>query len=167
MVQDLAPIDRFRGEWEVLSNFAFVPVTRNGATYRTSEHAFQAAKAISPADAERVAAAPTPTEAKRLGRHVQARPDWEQIKVNVMRECLRSKFSDPAARAKLLSTGQRLLRESNTWHDNYWGDCACPRCAGTPGQNLLGRLLMELRDQLLTELTATSTPPQPGNGLLW
>ena len=45
-----------------------------------------------------------------------------------------------------------LLIEGNTWHDNYWGDCSCNRCKSKSGENMLGILLMELRDKLNKEV---------------
>ena len=49
---------------------------------------------------------------------------------------------------RLLSTSNATLVEGNWWHDNFWGDCYCPKCKGIPGANTLGRLLMELRSKL-------------------
>lgn len=133
-----------------LSNFWPAETTFRGHTYPTSEHAYQAAKATSAADHDRVAGAATPDEAKRLGQEIAARPDWLQVRVEVMSDVLRAKFAPGTAAAQhLLATGDAPLIEGNTWHDNVWGDCRCggPRCA-EPGTNQLGLLLMELRDEI-------------------
>ena len=68
-----------------------------------------------------------------------------------MREALRKKFSDPELKAKLLATGDQLLEEGNTWHDNFWGVCHCIRCQDVMAHNHLGKLLMELRSELQEE----------------
>ena len=95
-----------------------------------------------------IAAAPTPGAAKRMGRHVSLRPDWEKIKVDVMRTGLMLKFTDAALAEKLLATGDEELVEGNWWCDQTWGSCNCPKHIRTPGRNLLGMLLMELRKEL-------------------
>ncbi|MFC4122068.1 NADAR family protein [Nonomuraea zeae] len=150
-------IDDFRGEYEALSNFAPIPVaiysTLEGReiVYSTGEHAFNAAKTTDPAERAAIAAAPSPGEAKRIGRGVALRPGWdERIRYAAMRMVLKAKFapSSPAA-AVLLSTGNALLVEGNRWHDQHWGDCYCGRasCEGS-GANHLGRMLMQRRTEL-------------------
>ena len=97
-------------------------------------------------DRETIRAAGTPGRAKRLGRKFQILPGWEGTRLAVMREILAAKFEQhPELLARLAATGDAPLREGNRWHDNFWGDCACPRCAGTEGKNWLGRLLGDLR----------------------
>ena len=85
-----------------------------------------------------------------MGRHATLRPDWEEVKVDVMREGLRKKFAIPELRAMLLATGDEELIAGNTWHDRTWGRCVCDKCGGQ-GQNLLGQLLMELRTEIRYE----------------
>lgn len=147
----LPVIDDFRGRYGFLSNFHRAPLVWEGITYPTSEHAFNAGKTLDMGQREWIAAAPTPREAKRLGRSVQLRPGWdERVRFEVMAEVLRAKFCcHPGRIDALLSTGDALLVEGNTWHDNVWGDCRCSRPACVkPGGNHLGRLLMELRAEL-------------------
>lgn len=69
---------------------------------------------------------------------------------------------DPELLGKLLSTGTRPLVETNHWHDNFWGDCTCTRCANIRGKNMLGKLLMELRGSLLEYGKAPLQMPDPG-----
>ena len=143
-------IDDFRGRWAFLSNFHPARLEWEGIRYPTSEHAFNAGKTLDMDRRAWIASAGTPREAKRRGRSVELRPGWdERVRFDVMAEVLRAKFCTPGRVDALLSTGAAHLIEGNTWHDNVWGDCHCPKCAGK-GQNHLGRLLMELR----TELTA-------------
>jgi predicted NAD-dependent protein-ADP-ribosyltransferase YbiA (DUF1768 family) len=52
---------------------------------------------------------------------------------------------NPILLDRLAATGDAILVEQNHWHDNYYGDCVCDRCKDIPGQNRLGRILMELR----------------------
>ena len=117
----------------------------------TVEHYFQAAKADSMYDYIAIATAATPGQAKRAGRKAVLRHDWEDVKMNVMREALRKKFSDPELKAKLLATGDQHLEEGNTWHDNFWGVCHCDRCQDVMAHNHLGKLLMELRTELMED----------------
>lgn len=145
-------IAMFEGDFAFLSNFDNSPFELGGITYPTVEHWFQAWKTRDPNTHLAIAAATTPGKAKRMGRHVELRPDWEQIKVDVMRDGLRHKFSDPTLRDKLLATGDEELMEGNTWHDNTWGNCVCQKCQNIPGRNMLGMLLMELRKEITYEI---------------
>lgn len=140
-------IDSFKGRSAFLSNFHASPVEFEGATYPTVEHAFQAAKTLDGRGREKIRAAKTPKDAKRLGRSVRLRPDWENVKFSIMGELLRRKFAQPGLRQMMLQTGRAELVEGNTWHDKIWGRCFCPRCNGR-GANQLGRLLMAVRDEI-------------------
>lgn len=135
----------FRDEYYFLSNMypCTVTMSMNGKTYTfpCSESAFQAAKC--PPQAYLFATGPKNKypdgfKAKKGGRNVPLRPDWEQIKLHVMAEALHAKFSNPQLEAKLVSITGPIVEE-NTWHDTYWGCCA------GEGANYLGRLLMEIR----------------------
>ena len=87
-------------------------------------------------------------EAKRKGRHVQLRPDWEDVKLSIMEEVVRAKFTqNEDLKALLLATGDSVLEEGNTWHDIFWGVDARTR----KGENHLGRILMQVREELRSE----------------
>lgn len=138
-----AKIGEFQGEYRFLSNFWPAPCEFEGVRYPSSEHAYQAAKSLDAADRRRIAALPTPSEAKRAGRALTLRPDWETVKFDVMRECVRSKFAlNPDLAEKLLATGDALLEEGNTWGDRTWG------VVDGVGENRLGRILMDIRSEL-------------------
>ena len=137
-----ARIDRFRGKHAFLSNFHGHPFEWRGRSYSTSEHAFQSAKARDERMRERIRAAASPAEAKRLGRRADLRLDWEHVKDDVMHSILKAKFAVPALRDALLATGDAELVEGNTWGDTYWGVC------GGRGRNQLGRTLMRIRDDI-------------------
>lgn len=140
-------IKNFEGEYAFLSNFYFSPMIIDNVVYTTNEHFFQAMKSLNPKERQAIALAPTPGKAKRLGRKVSLRKDWEDIKEEVMLTGLRHKFSNPELRKKLLATGNEELIEGTTWHDNYWGICDCEACGGQ-GKNRLGKLLMQVREEL-------------------
>jgi ribA/ribD-fused uncharacterized protein len=142
-------IDDFRGDYHFLSNFAPAPVTLDGMQFPTVEHAYQAAKTLDPQERQQILGASTPGLARKMGRKLTLRPDWPDVKVKVMQDLVAQKFDGHPDLVKLLlATGDGELMEGNTWHDNFWGDCRCPRCAETTGQNWLGRILMEVRERL-------------------
>ena len=144
-------IDFFDGEYGFLSNFYNASCIFEEKLYPTVEHAFQAAKSLDHAERDWIAAAGSPGLAKRLGRRVNLRPDWEKVKFDVMEECSRSKFADSALKQKLLATGDEELVEGNYWHDNTWGDCSCEKCKDIVGRNMLGNILMKLRTEFMEE----------------
>jgi ribA/ribD-fused uncharacterized protein len=133
-------IDKFEGEYAFLSNFYESPALYEGVLYPTSEHAYQAAKTLVLAEREQILKARTAGQAKRLGKQVTLRFDWEEVKVGVMREVLVSKFQHSLElKQKLVATGDAYLEEGNWWGDVFWGVCK------GIGQNKLGLLLMQLR----------------------
>lgn len=144
-------IDFFDGEYAFLSNFYNASCIFEEKFYPTVEHAFQAAKSLDSAERDWIAAAGSPGLAKRLGRRINLRPDWEKIKFDVMEECLRSKFADPVLKQKLLATGDEELVEGNYWHDNTYGNCSCEKCKDIFGRNMLGNILMKLRTEFMEE----------------
>jgi ribA/ribD-fused uncharacterized protein len=146
-------VDSFTGQWAVLSNFAAIPCELGGDTYPTVEHAFHAAKVADMRERHRLYAplSSDPRKAKAWGATVPLRAHWDEgVAVAAMSAALASKFTNPAARAVLLSTGGAVLIEGNAHHDNRWGDCRnCtrPACSAL-GTNLLGALLMAIRATL-------------------
>lgn len=144
-------IDSFKGDFFFLSNFYERPVLYEGLVYQNTEAAFQAAKCESIHDRKQFCTL-RPSQAKQLGRRVYLRPDWEGVKDQVMKDILQCKFSQsPHLKMLLLETGDALLVEGNTWHDNYWGNCTCPRCQDIQGRNQLGKTLMQIREELRHE----------------
>lgn len=148
-------IEDFRGEYEFLSNFAKTPFFWYGMWYLTVEHAYQAAKASNPDDWRAIKESNTPTDAKRVGRGIKIRPDWDTVKYPLMQDLLFHKFKNKELADKLLATGDAWLIEGNTWHDQTWGDCRCERHAKTPGDNWLGQSLMYTRSKI-GKLVSTS-----------
>jgi len=145
----ILPINNFRGEYDFLSNFFRHPFAWRDIEWQTSEHAFQAVKTTTMEEFEYVKNADSPAKAKRRGREIRCREDWEQIKEAAMLDILRAKFAPESWLAsKLVATGSAELIEENKWHDNVWGVCFCPKCAKKKGRNLLGKTLMQIRAEL-------------------
>ena len=114
---------------------------KNQLIFGSSEAMFQALKC--PSRASEFTSL-TPNESKILGNKVKLRDNWEDVKVDVMEYCLRSKFDqNPELKEKLIQTGDLHLEESNTWGDKYWGT------VNGEGQNNLGKLLMKIRDEYI------------------
>lgn len=141
-------ISVFDGKYAFLSNFYESPITHDGITYPTNEHFFQAMKTLDINEKKKIAAASTPGQSKRMGRTVTLRSDWEVVKSYYMELGLRLKFQNPDLAEQLIATGDEELVEGNIWHDNCWGNCTCEQCANKPGENRLGKLLMEIREEL-------------------
>ena len=114
----------------------------------TVEHYYQAWKAINEEDAIRIAKTTSPYEAKRLANTLPRRLEWQTIKVAVMAEALQHKFSKGSYWGNKLVESKGKIVEWNNWHDNYWGNCICPKCKYIKGQNVLGRLLVNIRKKL-------------------
>lgn len=141
-------INYFGGRNRFLSNF-YSPswILYEGISYPTSEHAYQAAKTLDNSERENISNLASPGDAKRAGKSVTLRPDWEEVKESVMYDILVIKFKNPILRVKLIETEDHELIESNTWHDCVWGICTCRECNNV-GQNLLGKLLMKIRREM-------------------
>lgn len=145
-------IRSFAGTHAFLSNFYLCEVMYDGVIYPSAEHAFQAAKTLSSREREQIRQASTPGRAKRLGRQVNLRSDWERIKINVMERIVRNKFKNEHLAQMLMRTGFATLIEGNNWHDQFWGNCICGRKAcSEPGVNWLGKILMKVRHELFTQ----------------
>lgn len=136
-------IHEFRNEYFFLSNFYEAPVEYGGILYGSNEAAFQAQKCLT--EEEKRAFGPLrPSDAKKKGRRVQLRPDWEQVKVGIMEEIVRAKFTqNEELRALLLATEDAVLEEGNTWNDTFWG----VHLKNGQGRNHLGQILMKVRGE--------------------
>jgi len=132
-------------------------VVFEGVEYPTAEHAYVAAKTLDLEVRAWVRQIDTPGNAKYRGKSIALRPDWQDVRDDVMLPILRSKFTrNQQARDQLIATGDGELVEGNAWHDNYWGRCRCKACAGVvEAHNVLGRLLMEVREELRRETSGT------------
>lgn len=136
------------GDYGCFSNFSRHPVKLKGKTWATSEHYFQAQKFVDTQHEEELRKAPNPMEVAKMGRD-RSRPlrkDWESVKDNIMREVVYAKFTQHAdLKETLLSTGNSKLVE-HTANDNYWADGG-----DGSGKNMLGIILMEIRERIRKE----------------
>ena len=135
----------FREEYSYLSNFYHASITYNGLTYLNNEAAFQAQKSIDRSEQETFTML-SPSDAKKKGRHVRLRSDWENIKDEIMEDIVRAKFTQHTdLQELLLETGTARLVEGNTWNDRYWG----VDIHSGIGKNRLGEILMKVRSELM------------------
>ncbi len=134
---------RFRNEYWFLSNMYPCSIWYEGALdgkyiFRSVETIFQMMKCDDDNEKKGFELL-NGFEAKKRGRRVKLRDDWNEIKLDVMRDILEVKFSIPDLKNKLMRVNDEIV-EDNNWGDRYWG-----RCNGI-GKNMLGKLLMEIRD---------------------
>lgn len=134
-------IDSFRGEYRFLSNFWMVDIVNpeDRLTYPSVEHAYVASKTLDLRLRIQIRNIAKPGEVKKIGRMLELRPDWEEVKLGIMKRLVLEKFRNPELKQKLLDTGDAILIEGNTWGDTYWGVC------NGKGENNLGKLLMLVR----------------------
>lgn len=142
-------IKEFRYQYNFLSNFSRYQVIYKDILFKTSEHAYQWTKCETDDDRKLILSCNTPTDVKRLSHRIKCDiKKWDTVKVNVMKEILKCKFSNENLKNKLLMTGDSELIEGNYWHDCLWGQCFCPKCKNKDGLNYLGKVLMEIRDEI-------------------
>lgn len=133
----------FRGQRFFLSNFYPCTVDYEGIVYPSSEHAYQAAKTLDQSQRLEMAKVIYPAAAKKIGKKLKQRDGWDDIKVAVMTDIVRAKFTqNEDCEIRLLATGDEHLEEANTWRDIFWWTC------GGKGKNWLGRILMQIRSEL-------------------
>lgn len=134
-------IESFTGENYFLSNFSHSKIEMNGLVFDNAEAAFHSFK--DPARAAEFEGL-NPSLAKRLGRSVRLRKDWEEVKDAIMYEVVLTKFlQNPLLKRKLIDTKGKDLIEGNYWGDRYWGVC------NGVGKNMLGKILVEVREYLI------------------
>lgn len=134
----------FCGELDFLCNFYPAKVEVGGIMYMSSEAAYQAQKSLNGAVRNQFAQYHA-GEAKRKGHQIAVRPDWNEVRLAVMEEVVRAKFTqNPDLAERLAATGSMLLEEGNYWGDTFWG---VDFYTGE-GENNLGKILMKVRDEL-------------------
>lgn len=147
----------YEQDFYVLSNFSAFNLRWKGETFPTSEHAYHWEKFDNGVLADAILAAPSAHAAFKLAQSEkwQRRDDWDDVKVDIMRNILRAKVvQHEYVRRKLLATGDRELVE-DSWRDDFWG-----WGAKRDGQNMLGRLWMEIRAEL-----RAADAPKPAHDL--
>lgn len=134
-------IDRFNKEYSFLSNFYPSKVKLDGETYPNVENAYQASKTMDE-EVRAELALLNPIDAKRIGKKVKLRKDFDSIKVQIMFDLVKQKFQNAKLAKRLIETKESLLVEGNTWGDTFWGIC------NGVGENHLGKILMQVRKEL-------------------
>jgi len=130
-----------------LNNFKKAPMFIYGRLWKNVEAAYQAQKTLVSEEYDSIWNAPHPQTARDLGQTVTMRPDWDQIKVQVMHDCVYAKFSqNNDLKQQLLDTGDEELIEDSPI-DAFWG-CG----PNGDGQNNLGKVLMQIRSELKNNL---------------
>jgi len=132
----------FFGPFRFMSNFVPCIVELDGLQFASTEHAYVAAKTLDQTKRLEISLVETAGQVKRLGRKIKLRADWEEVKIDIMRDLLIQKFAQEPFKSQLLATGDAYLEETNTWNDMFWGVCE------GVGYNTLGWLLMEIREDL-------------------
>lgn len=141
-------IDSFSGEHRYLSNFWTCSVVFEGTVYPSVENAYQAAKTLDHDIRKRFYDC-SAFEAKKRGYKVELRQDWDDVKLDIMYQLVKDKFTRDKTISKLLTDTSGIeLVEGNHWGDVFWGVCR------GKGENHLGKILMQVRAELLSTPTA-------------
>jgi len=145
-----------KGEFAFLSNFFPCQVIDQGRTWKSSEHAYQAAKTIIGQEKQLIWQAQTAGQAKRIGQQVSIRDFWQPYgKLFHMQRIVYHKFTQNPHLQKQLEAVTEDIVEHNYWHDNVWGQCTCPKCKNIEGSNWLGLLLSLQRENRIFALKVT------------
>lgn len=138
----------FFGPFRFLSNFHVVQIPYNGLVYPSTEAAYMSGKTHNLLTKKALAnTKTTPSEARKIGRMLELREDWDDIRLQVMEEVNTIKYTQDTPESKLLRemllvTKPFVLVEANWWNDTFWGECK------GVGENNLGKILMKIRESL-------------------
>jgi hypothetical protein len=138
----MTKIDNFHGYYSWLSNFSPAQISLDGEAYPSVEHAYQAAKSNDIDVRKSIQQMPTAAQAKKVGKLVEIKKDWDLVKLDIMLGLLRQKFQNLELKQQLVDTGDAELIEGNWWGDVFWGVC------NGIGENNLGKLLMKIRGEI-------------------
>ncbi len=148
-VKDCVKIRKVSEEWGVFCNFARTPIKLEGRTFKTSEQLFQLMKFKDEEAVKAVHAANNPKMTAKHWEKTHRRADWGQMIVDAMKFCLQMKYQQSQDFRDALeeSKGKYIVEDQTTFRKlqpDTWG--VKPVGDDFVGPNLLGRLLMELRD---------------------
>jgi len=146
-------INGFNGRYAFLSNFYPCLIKHQGLEYKSVETFYVAMKVdsdqiisgryyTSDDFREMLSTLENPGLAKKIGRLVKLRKDWDSKKLEYMNWAVREKFKEESLKELLLLTGDEEIVETNFWGDTYWGVCK------GVGKNHLGKILMTVRNEL-------------------
>lgn len=139
-------IYRFREQYGWLSNMKTANIHYKGHDFKSTENAFMWQK--NPDDASWLKECLTlpPNECKKRSREISLRPDWNDVKLNVMYEVLVIKFTQEPFKTLLLETENQNIVEGNYHNDKFWG--VDIKITPNEGENWLGRLIMDIRTKI-------------------
>lgn len=143
-------IPEFKNKYRWLSNFYPVEITLDGIAYPSVEHAYMSSKSDDTSwkhfcsDVSNSAGT-----VKKRSREIQLKPEWDNLKLSIMKECINQKYAQEPFRSKLIATGNQHIQEGNWWGDQFWGVCL----KSGQGSNHLGKLILSVRDTLLVKNT--------------
>lgn len=136
----------FQGEYRWLSNFWPAIIRVEDITFPTVEHAYVAAKSLEPFAQPDLAwyLRLRSAAVKKIGRGLTCKPDWDDIKLDVMLDLTRKKYGEanPDLGKRLLGTGDEYIEETNHWGDTFWGVC------DGVGHNWLGLIIQDVRKEI-------------------
>jgi len=133
---------RFRDKYWFLSNFFPVNIEFEGVIYPSVEHAYVAAKTLD-IPARSLLLSLTAGQAKRSGRKLEIRSDWDEIRISVMGRLVAQKFLTNPDLASLLLAIDEPIIEHNDWGDTFWGVCE------GIGRNEFGKILERIKIDLV------------------
>jgi ribA/ribD-fused uncharacterized protein len=140
-------IKAFKDEYRWLSNFVPAKIVLDGVLYLSVEHAYQSAKSDKPEWKRFCQTEINPVIVKRNSKEVILLSYWDNIKDDIMEYCIRQKYNQAPYKQLLLNTKDQIIQEGNYWGDKYWGICL----KTGEGQNKLGRLIMQIRDEIISD----------------
>jgi len=149
----------FRGDNHFLSNFYPCEIVEDDIIYSSVEHYYIAMKVNTSVLFQKkrytvnefrvmVSELDNASLVKKVGESIKPRNDWKQYRFIVMKFGITEKFKNKELRRKLIATGNQELVEGNWWHDNYFGSCFCDKCKNIDGKNMLGKMIMDVRDEI-------------------
>ena len=136
----------FDGEFQWMSNFWPVSLLFDGVRYGSVEQAYQAAKTLNLDERLKIQMTKTPSRAKKQGRSLTVRSDWDAVKIPIMLRLQRQKYRNGRLSERLAATGKRQIFELNAWNDVFWG--VVENEGGYEGVNAMGQILSLVRDEV-------------------
>ena len=137
-------IKQFKNEFRWLSNFAPCKIELDGFVYPSVEHAYMSAKSDNSYWKEFCMTEEKAGIVKKESYKLTLISDWDNKKIDIMKNCLIQKFNQEPYKSKLLNTGDEFIQEGNMWNDRFWGVCL----KTGKGENNLGRIIMDIRTEL-------------------
>lgn len=139
-------INSFRGYHAWLSNMYDCEIEFMGHKFKSVENAYMFAKRPNDLEWLNKCLNLSPGDIKKASRLITVREDWEVVKLSIMYELLKKKFTQEPFRTDLLNTRGENIVEGNRWNDTFWG--VDIKSNPNVGENWLGRLIMDIRTKI-------------------